>query len=530
MTKFSTSPYPGLRSFRPDESDIFFGREEQTDRLLERLQRSHFLAVVGPSGCGKSSLVRAGMIAALETGFMADAGSRWRIAEMRPGDRPIRRLARTLSNSQALGPERGVSAEATVFLEAALRRGPLGLTEMLQETPLPAQTNLLLLVDQFEEIFRFREKGDPDEADAFVALLLATSQQSKAQVYVVVTMRSDFLGDCTLFKGLPEAINESQYLTPRLTREQCRAAIVGPAKVCGGDLEPALVNRLVNDFGPDPDQLPLLQHALMRMWTRVKERVSTSAKETNETLLAVRSSQVMLTVHDYEALGGLSRALSDHADEVFGELTDSQRKIAEIMFRRLTERGIGRRDTRAPARLSDVAAVAGVSAADVIAVVEAFRRPDRCFVTPLAEMALAPDTLLDIGHESLIRQWRLLGKWVEEEGNSALMYRRLNQTAQLWKAGEAALWRNPDLARALRWEQTQHPSPAWGYATVVRKNSCWPLSSCVQASACGPRNSARRNDKDPSGTASWEQQPSFCSSSRQFSRDSQFHSKNNMTP
>ena len=461
MTKFSTSPYPGLRAFRPDESDIFFGREEQTDRLLDRLQRSHFLAVVGPSGCGKSSLVRAGMIAALETGFMADAGSRWRIAEMRPGDRPICRLARALSASQALGPERGGSTEGAVFLEAALRRGPLGLTEMLQETPLPGRSNLLLLVDQFEEIFRFREKGDPDEADAFVALLLATSHQSKAQVYVVVTMRSDFLGDCTLFKGLPEAINESQYLTPRLTREQCHAAIAGPAKVCGGGLEPALVNRLVNDFGPDPDQLPLLQHALMRMWTRVTERVNASAEDANEMRLAARSGQVILTVQDYEALGGLSRALSDHADETLNELTDPQRKIAEIMLRRLTERGVGKRDTRAPARLSDVAAVAEVSTADVMAVVEAFRRPDRCFVTPPVEMPLGPDTLLDIGHESLIRQWRQLGKWVEEEGRSALMYRRLNQTAQLWKDGEAAPWRNPDLERALLWEQAQHPSPAW---------------------------------------------------------------------
>ncbi len=89
MTKFSTSPYPGLRAFRPDESDIFFGREEQTDCLLERLKRFHFLAVVGPSGCGKSSLVRAGMIAALETGFMAEAGSSWRIAEMRPDTGPL---------------------------------------------------------------------------------------------------------------------------------------------------------------------------------------------------------------------------------------------------------------------------------------------------------------------------------------------------------------------------------------------------------------------------------------------------------
>src|SRR5438093_720001 len=85
---YSTSPYPGLRSFQRHEADIFFGREEQTDQLLERLQNSRFLAVVGPSGCGKSSLVRAGMIAGLQTGFLADAGARWRIAEMRPGEQP----------------------------------------------------------------------------------------------------------------------------------------------------------------------------------------------------------------------------------------------------------------------------------------------------------------------------------------------------------------------------------------------------------------------------------------------------------
>jgi hypothetical protein len=237
--------------------------------------------------------------------------------------------------------------------------------------------------------------------------VLETSQQREAQVYVVITMRSDFLGDCTLFKGLPEAINESQYLTPRLIREQCRAAIVGPAKVCRGDVEPALVNRLLNDFGPDPDQLPLLQHALLRMWTRATDRASASGESANETLRAVPPSYIMLTGRDYEELGGLSRALSDHADEVLKELTHLQRRIAEIMFRRLTERGVGKRDMRTPAHLSDVAAVAGVSEADVTAVVETFRGPDRCFVTPRVG-TLGPDTLLDIGHASLIRQWRLL--------------------------------------------------------------------------------------------------------------------------
>ena len=110
--------------------------------------------------------------------------------------------------------------------------------EVLHDTPLPEGTNLLLLVDQFEEIFRYRQQGDSDEADAFVALLLATAEQHEVPVYVVMTMRSDFLGDCAVFHGLPEAINAGQFLTPRLTREQRREAIVGPAMVFGGQVEP----------------------------------------------------------------------------------------------------------------------------------------------------------------------------------------------------------------------------------------------------------------------------------------------------
>jgi hypothetical protein len=265
------TPYPGLRPFRSDETGIFFGREAQVDALLEKLDHFRFLAVIGASGCGKSSLVRAGMIPALETGLLARAGVRWQVATMRPGERPLRRLAEALFTPSALSLE--PEPEAVAFLHATLRRGPRGLVEVLHDTPLPEGTNLLLLVDQFEEIFRYRQQGDSDEADAFVALLLATAAQHDVPVYVVVTMRSDFLGDCAVFHGLPEAINAGQFLTPRLTREQRREAIVGPAMVFGGQVEPALVNRLLNDTGEELDQLPLLQHVLMRMWTRAYEAV-----------------------------------------------------------------------------------------------------------------------------------------------------------------------------------------------------------------------------------------------------------------
>lgn len=162
-------PYPGLRPFQSEEADIFFGREEQTDQLLKKLGQTRFLAVVGPSGCGKSSLVRAGMLSALETGFMAVAGSRWRIAVMRPGSHPMARLAEALIDGLALGPEWAGETNPFSFLNVILRRGPLGLVEAIRETPLPEKFNLLLLVDQFEEIFRFRKEGDRDEADAFIS-------------------------------------------------------------------------------------------------------------------------------------------------------------------------------------------------------------------------------------------------------------------------------------------------------------------------------------------------------------------------
>src|SRR4030095_4201425 len=136
----SKAPSPGLRPFRSDETDIFFGRESQVDALLEQLNRDRFLAVVGPSGCGKSSLVYAGMIPALEMGFLARAGVHWQVAAMRPGERPLRRLAEALLAASVLGPEYSEVPGAVDFLYAMLRRGPLGLVEVLRKILLPEGT------------------------------------------------------------------------------------------------------------------------------------------------------------------------------------------------------------------------------------------------------------------------------------------------------------------------------------------------------------------------------------------------------
>ncbi len=444
----SEFPYPGLRPFRRDEKDIFFGREEQVDELLDTLDSSRFLAVIGSSGCGKSSLVRAGVLPALATGFLASAGVRWSTATLHPGTHPMRNLAEALLEPEVLGAERQVEqvgyAGSVAFLLATLRRGPLGLVEALAETPLPKNANLLLLVDQFEEIFRYHKQTDPDEVEAFVSLLLVSAKHPDIRVYVVVTMRSDFLGDCARVEGLPEAINHSQYLVPRLNRNQRQAAITEPAEVFGYEVEPILVNQILNDMGTDPDQLPLMQHALMWLWIR-----------------ANRQDRKTLCLSDYRAMGGLEQALSRHADQAFGELEPSGQVLAETLFRRLTERSPGNRDIRRPAKLGEIAMISEASPEQVATVVEVFRRPDRSFLTPPAGVPLATESVIEISHESLIRQWQQLNEWVEDEAASAESYRRLEQTARLWAEGKAALWHTPDLDIALRWREQQQPNAEW---------------------------------------------------------------------
>ena len=444
-----TNPFPGLRPFHEDESQLFFGREGQTDELLRRLRKHRFLAVVGTSGSGKSSLVRAGLLPSLYRGFMTQAGSRWRVAIMRPGENPIGNLAEALSNRILATSAIEESGIQRIVTETMLRRGRLGLVEVVQNANLPARTNLLVVVDQFEELFRFQntqKQNREDEAAAFVKLLLAAAQQQGVSIYIVLTMRSDFLGDCAQFRDLPEAINDSQYLIPRMMRDQQRSAIEGPVAVNHGKITPGLVNRLLNDVGDNPDQLPVLQHALMRTW---------------EEWQADSDAGEALDIRHYRAIGGMAEALSRHANEIYHGLDEKEKAIAERLFKCLTEKGADNRGVRRLAKIEEVSAVGNVSIAEVVKVAEAFRRPGVSFLMPPVGTALTEDTALDISHESLMRVWDKLKVWVEEEAESAEIYRRLSDTATKQVKGKAELYRGIDLGVALQWKKETLPNAAW---------------------------------------------------------------------
>lgn len=446
-----TNPFPGLRPFEAEEEHLFFGRDGQSDDLLRRLRRSRFLAVLGTSGSGKSSLVRAGLLPSLYGGIMTQAGSAWRVALFRPGHDPIGNLAQSLNDPQVFGDDEDDGDLQRTITEATLRRSALGLVEATRQARMPAHENLLVVVDQFEEIFRFKrtskKESSEDEAAAFVKLLLEAKRQTNVPIYIVITMRSDFLGDCSQFRDLPEAINEGQYLIPRMTRDERREAITGPVAVGGGEIAPRLLNRLLNDVGDNPDQLPILQHALMRTWDYWTRH---------------RRDGEAIDLSDYEAVGTMVDALSRHADEAYNELpNDRSKTIAEKLFKSLTEKGPDNREIRRPTKVKEICAVTEASPAEVISVIERFRRPGRSFLMPPTNTKLGEDSLIDISHESLIRGWERLRKWVNQEARSAQIYRRLAETAALHREGSAGLWHDPDLALALKWRDENRPNAVW---------------------------------------------------------------------
>jgi hypothetical protein len=487
------SPFPGLRPFKSDEDAIFFGRHEQVSDMLQRLETCRLLTVVGASGCGKSSLVRAGLLPALQEGLLFGTGSDWTMVTLKPDSTPYTELATALSDALPR-PRPSDADDWPSYIKAMLLSGENGLIRVINAAGLPRGSNVLVLVDQFEEIFRFRSTActqsqnnaenqhtvyeERNTANAFVNLLLETVRRQsdsedvsgrrnggtsglmpKNPIFIVLTMRSEFLGHCDAFLGLPEAMSHSQFLTPRMTRDQLKDAIVCPLQLFGATAHTALVNRILNDVGTDPDSLPLMQHALLRTWQNAKER---GAEESLE-----RKQNVELTTVDYQKAGGLQRALSLHADEAYAELGrepvlgDSYRCIAQQLFLLLCHQTGEGVMVRNPISVTEAAATAGVSTEAILHVAAAFSKEGRNFLTFSSNgHNLTEESGLDISHESLIRNWDTFKAWLKMEGKSAADYAWLLQAAERWKAG-GDLFYGPNLRTALAWRQKARPSARW---------------------------------------------------------------------
>jgi WD40 repeat protein len=447
------NPFPGLRAFGIEESHLFFGREGQSEIILEYLAKNHFAAVTGASGSGKSSLIYCGLVPILFGGFVTDAGSNWRIIAARPGNQPVLNLAEAFADTETqksqVSDEIRLTTRNLVF--ALLRRNSFGLVDAIAQMGLKKDENLLLIIDQFEELFRFKESRDDsltvvNETEAFIKLLVNAVHQRKLPIYIVLTMRSDFIGECSQFQGLTALINDSNFLVPQMTRDDFSRAIQGPVAVAGAEMDSQLYQEILNSITEGTDQLPVLQHSMMRTW---------------EFWRKYNEPGTPLRLRDYEAAGKMENALSMHANEAYEVLTEEGKIICKSMFKTLTEKSSDNKGIRHPATVKEIADVAQASMEAVVAVINEFRSRGRSFIIPAEHVELTENTVIDISHESLMRVWDRLKGWVEEETNSVQMYLRLSEAASLYQLGKTGLWRPPDLQLALNWKKTQKPSLAW---------------------------------------------------------------------
>jgi hypothetical protein len=444
------NPFPGLRPFSNEESHLFFGREGQCEIILDYLSKNRFAAVTGASGSGKSSIIYCGLIPMLYGGFIDEAGSRWRIVTTRPGNSPVENLSRNLAISEHSKKYSDDDHIKQQILYTVLRRSSFGLVDAVKQMKIPKEENVIIIIDQFEELFRYKESRKDsttlNETEAFIKLLVNAVNQRELPVYIVITMRSDFIGECSQFQEFTNLINESNFLIPQMSREDFRDAVVGPISVGGAMIDPQLLQHILNTIEDKTDQLPVLQHAMMRTWdywTRYNE------------------SSTPIKMRDYEAAGKMENALSRHANEAYDELDEEGQEICQRMFRCLTEQGPDNKGIRHPASVKYISEIVQVGEQKVIEVIEKFRAKGRSFLTPGENVTLDSDTVIDISHESLMRIWDKLKVWVEEESSSVQMYLRLEEASSLYQLGKTGLWRPPDLHLALNWKKTQKPTLAW---------------------------------------------------------------------
>ncbi len=456
-------PFPGLRPYKTSEFQLFKGRSGQAEELIKRLQNHNLLAVIGSSGTGKSSLVRAGLIPQLLGGYLYKTGNIWDIAICRPGKDPVENLSIALSCTiskstdydkiSRIHKDIGPKLESSLYSILEIKDSLAGANK--------DEHNLLIIIDQFEELFRFdrSDLGKNDLEKHFVNLLLKATSSPNSSVYVILTMRSEFLGDCVKYSKLPEAINEGQYLVPQLSRGQLKEVIEGPIQLAGKKIAPGLVEFLINEIEESKikenlDQLPIMQHALMRTYNEAMKN----------------GPDTEISYDHYKAVGGMEKALANHAEAKFNELGDGinkmsdKQKIAKLIFQAITDMSADDKGGRSPTDLQniyDIAESIDYEKALVDEVIDHFRNSETSFIMPQISSPLNPQLVIDISHESLMRNWELLNSWIREEVMDGKLYKILNERRELFEQNFDGYIRGGLLSDIMERKKYARYSAAW---------------------------------------------------------------------
>ena len=431
-------PFKGLHYFDAADAGLFFGRETLTARLVGHLRRSRFLAViVGASGSGKSSVVRAGLVPALQRGepladgTMPPEGSQdWRVHLITPSARPLESLAASLTRDSE-------SVTATATLMDDMMRDSRALHLHIRRRA-EGEWQILLVVDQFEELFTLCR--DETERRAFINNLMTAINSPSPEVgdgstTLILTLRADFYSHCAQYANLREALAKHQEYIGPMNTEELRRAIEEPARRNGWEFEPGLVDLILRDIGagedrqPEPGALPLLSHALLETWHRRRGRA--------------------LTLKGYAECGGVRGAIARTAESVYRKLTLEGQTLARNLFVRLTELGEGETGVDTRRRVSRSELIPSLQSSIFI----------ESILQTLTDARLLTTTAdsIEVAHEALIREWPTLRGWLTENREGLQLHRHLTEAAQAWEAlgrDPGELYRGARLSQITEWAET----------------------------------------------------------------------------
>jgi len=420
-------PYKGLYFFDETDADMFFGREELTASLIDRLTSvleldQRFLAVIGASGSGKSSVVRAGLIPTLR---WKKTSSGWLIDIITPTAKPLEALANAFDASASMHT-------STQEMAVNFTNNADGFDQALEDiAEMAGAAHAFLVVDQFEELFTLCRSEA--EQSSFIENLLRAAFKPQGAAIILVTMRADFYAYCARFDSLRQALAHHQEYIGPMSTEELRKAVEEPVRHGHWEIEQGLVDLLLHDIGantgsaPEPGALPLLSHALLETWQHRRGRT--------------------LTLSGYTASGGVRGAIAETAEAVFhDQLELEQRTIARQIFLRLTE--LGSDDATADTRRR-------VNFDELVSKPEEREAVQQVLLTLAdARLITTEQDSVEVAHEALIREWPTLRIWLEEDRESLRLHRHLTEAAQEWKNIDrdlSGLYRGARLAQAIEW-------------------------------------------------------------------------------
>ena len=389
------NPYKGLQAFGETDAADFYGRAALVDELVHAVGDRRLVAVVGPSGIGKSSVVKAGLVPALRGGALSGS-ARWLVTDMFPGSYPFEELAAALLR---------VAVERPDDLVEELARDELGIRRVVKQI-LPPRSELLLVVDQFEELFTLT--ADEETRRRFLAGLIALANDPRSGARVLVTLRADFLDHPLRYPEFGELLRAGMVAVAAPSEDELAAAIEWPARRVGVRFEPGLVSEIVADVRDQPGALPLLQYALTE-------------------LFAARTSDT-LTLEGYVATGGVVGALGRRAEDLYTRLRPSAQAACRHVFLRLVGVDPAAQDTRRRVRRSELRQLE----LEPGAVEEILARYGEHRLLTFDREPRTRTPTVEVAHEAILSQWDRLRAWIGERREHLLLHRRLVEAVTEW--------------------------------------------------------------------------------------------------